>query len=231
MRNEDVPQIRELPLFREVSDESFARLLHGAYLQAFPPRVWLFEEGDRPDFLPVLLDGVVAISAACNGRRTAISLMHPVCALVMPATVLDRPHLTSARTLAKSRIALISWENVRDVLASDSAFSRAILNELASGYRGAIRQIRNLKLRTGAERLANLILSQSERDGGREEFDLPVEKRLLASLLGMSPENLSRALTALRGHGVSVKGSRIRVTSAPELQRYAKRCDVRDRDD
>jgi CRP/FNR family transcriptional regulator, transcriptional activator FtrB len=231
MRSEDVPQIRQIPLFRDISDETFESLLRGAFLQDFPPEIRLFEEGDRADFLPVLLDGVVVLSAGCSGRETVLGLLYPVRTLVTPASVLDCPHLTSARTLVKSRIALIPCQNVRQILASDGAFAKAILEELAGGYRGAIRQITNLKLRTGAERLANLILNQSELEGGRSDFELPVGKRLLASLLGMSPENLSRAFAAIRGHGVSMKGSRVRVTSAPQLRRYARRSELLDRDD
>lgn len=41
---------------------------------------------------------------------------------------------------------------------------------------------------------------------------LQVEKRLVASYLGMTPENLSRALKALEADGVSLHGQVVTIT-------------------
>jgi CRP/FNR family transcriptional regulator, transcriptional activator FtrB len=227
MRDEDIPEIRGLELFREVSDTAFDALMRATYLQAFPPGLALFEAGERADFLPVLLEGRVELFGTWSGRRTTIMLIEPVQAVVLAATILNVPYLMSAKTWVKSRIALIPSENVRGIFAQDRAFSTALASELARGYVGAIRQIKNLKLRSGTERLANMLLLRSEGAAGGE-FELPVEKRLVASLLGMSPENLSRAFTALRGHGVEVTGPTVRVTSPHKLRRYARSCPLID---
>ncbi|HHI69693.1 MAG TPA: transcriptional regulator, partial [Rhodobacteraceae bacterium] len=51
MRDSDIPAIRSLELFREMSDESFAELVRGAYVQSFPANMELIVEGDPCDFL------------------------------------------------------------------------------------------------------------------------------------------------------------------------------------
>jgi CRP/FNR family transcriptional activator FtrB len=48
------------------------------------------------------------------------------------------------------------------------------------------------------------------------------EKRILASLLGMTLENLSRAFAALRKHGVSVNGAAVTIANAAALHALAK---------
>jgi CRP/FNR family transcriptional regulator, transcriptional activator FtrB len=227
MREEDIPQIRGLDLFRDVSERAFDALMRATYLQAFPPGVALFEAGDRADFLPVLLQGCVELFGTWSGRRTTIMLIEPVRTVVLAASILDMPYLMSAKTRVKSRIALIPSEDVRGVVAEDRAFSTALVAELARGYVGAVRQIKNLKLRSGTERLANMLLLRSEAVTG-DEFELPMEKRLIASLLGMTPENLSRAFSALRSHGVEVDGAIVRVTSPRKLRRYARACPLID---
>jgi CRP/FNR family transcriptional activator FtrB len=54
------------------------------------------------------------------------------------------------------------------------------------------------------------------------EFELPFDKRTLASLLGMTAENLSRAFATLRPYGVVVNGGKITLTDASNLVRLAK---------
>ena len=49
-----------------------------------------------------------------------------------------------------------------------------------------------------------------------------MEKRALASLLGMTPENLSRAFHTLAPYGVEVEGSEIRLAKRRDLETLAK---------
>ena len=222
MRDKDVSEIRHLALFRDMAEDGFAALMRGTYLQTFPPRVTIIEEADAADFLPILIEGSVELYATWEGRQTTIELLLPVSTVVPAASISDRCYLLSGRTLLKSRVALVPSEDVRRIFATDPGFAGAIAQELALSYRAAVRQIKNLKLRSSAERLANLLLHYGSAAGGAAEFELPVEKRLLASLLRMTPENLSRAFATLREHGVEVDGSRIRLVSRSELQRFAR---------
>ena len=72
------------------------------------------------------------------------------------------------------------------------------------------------------ERLANYILRLQRRAGGIAAFDLDFEKRRLASVLGMTPENLSRAFKGLQPYGITVEGTRITIGDQADLERFAK---------
>ncbi|HJS81013.1 MAG TPA: helix-turn-helix domain-containing protein, partial [Vitreimonas sp.] len=48
------------------------------------------------------------------------------------------------------------------------------------------------------------------------------EKRVLASLLGMTPENLSRAFAALQARGVNVQGAIVTLSNVAALEALAK---------
>ena len=60
------------------------------------------------------------------------------------------------------------------------------------------------------------------------EFELQFEKRRLASLLGMTPENLSRSFNALRQYGVVVDGQNVNLTDMDALIAFAKPYDLID---
>ena len=222
MRATDQKVIRDLPLFQGVADGHFHTLVAAAYLQRFPAGVTLFVEGEAPDFLHVVVEGIVELFASFEGRQTTIDIIRPVATFILAAVVRDDVYLKSARTLSAARILLIPAPVVRDVFGRDARFARAVVNELAERYRGVTRELKNQKLRTGAERLANWILRTEHLQGRLGHVELPFDKRTLASLLGMTAENLSRNLATLANHGVSSSGRRITLTDRAAIEKLAK---------
>ncbi len=218
----DYPDIRALGLFSGMEDEHFASLMRGAYVQNFPPQIEMITEGEPCDFLHIVVSGSVDLFSTWNGRETSMATVRPVSTFILAATIRDAPYLMSARTLEKSRIALIPSQDVRAVFDADSNFARSIVAELAQCYRTVVKTQKDLKLRSSLERLANYLLRHQKRCGGGAEFELTLEKRRLASVLGMTPENLSRAFKGLQPYGVQVDGMRIRINDQVDLERFAK---------
>lgn len=214
-------EVRKLALFADLEIDNFQTLMRGAYVQNFPPRIDLISEGDPPDFLHIVVSGAVDLFSTWNGRETSMATVRPVSTFILAATIKDAPYLMSARTLEKSRIILLPSEDVRRVFDEDACFARAIVSELAQCYRAVVKNTKDLKLRTSLERLANYLLRQARATGGAE-FDLRMEKRRLASFLGMTPENLSRAFRGLEPYGVVVNGNRILISDPDDLVRFAK---------
>ena len=222
MRPGERPEIARLPLFREMQDEQRERIFSGAFLQVFPPQLTLFEIGQHADFLHVLVDGLVELYATSAGRDTTMRIIESVTSFIQAAVVTDMPYLMSARTLAPSRILLIPAPLMREVIKEDTALMQATMRELAIAYRTMVRALTDMKLRQSAERLGNLILQQERRQGGTGKVRLRAEKRLLASLLGMTPENLSRAFAVLGSHGLAVNGAELTIVDRAALEAYSK---------
>lgn len=222
MPENEYPEIRRLALFSEMGDAHFQSLMRGAYVQNFPPQIELITEGEPSDFLHIILSGAVDLFSSWNGRETSLATARPVSTFILAASIRNAPYLMSARTLQKSRIALIPSQDVRAVFDADNAFARAIVAELAHCFRSVVKTQKDLKLRTSLERLANYLLRRQRRVGGQTTFELEFEKRRLASYLGMTPENLSRAFKGLQGYGVTVNGSRVTIGNQQELERFAR---------
>ncbi|NIA68308.1 helix-turn-helix domain-containing protein [Pelagibius litoralis] len=216
------PEIRELDLFQGMQEDHFLALMRGAYVQNFPPQIELINEGDPSDFLHIVLSGSVDLFSTWNRRETSMATVRPISTFILAATIKDAPYLMSARTLEKSRIVLVPSEDVRAVFDIDPVFAQAIVTELAQCYRSVVKSTKDLKLRTSLERLANYLLRQQTRADGAAEFDLLIEKRRLASFLGMTPENLSRAFKGLHAYGVMVEGIKVRISNQRDLERFAK---------
>ncbi len=205
-----------------MAEQHFQALMRGAFVQTFPPQIELITEGDPSDFLHVVLSGSVDLFSNWNDRETSMATVRPISTFILAATIRDAPYLMSARTLEKSRIALIPSDEVRVIFGLDDGFARAIVTELAQCYRSVIKAQKDLKLRSSTERLANYLLRSQIRADGEAEFELGFEKRRLASVLGITPEHLSRAFKGLQSHGVVADGTRVRIEDRKKLERFAK---------
>lgn len=222
MRSGDIPEIRGLDLFAGMSEVNFQDLIRAAYVQTFPPQVDMITEGDPADFLHVVISGSVELYSVWNRHETSMSTVRPVSSFILAATIKDGPYLMSARTTEKSRIVLLPSIDVREIFDRDHEFARAVVTELAICYRSVIKNTKNLKLRSSLERLANYLIRSHLRTNGAPVFDLTLEKRRLASFLGMTPENLSRAIKALRPYGVQMDGAKVTITDMDALHTLAK---------
>lgn len=222
MRDSDLDRIRSLRLFAKMEDAHFANLTSGAFMQKFPAGTTMLCEGDNVDFLYILFDGAVEIQGSWNDKETTVAVVKPLSMFILSSVVLNAPALMSTRTMQRSEILMLSAEGFRRTMREDGAFAVAVAEELAGWNRAMVRQVKNMKLRNSAERLANYLLTLQVQQNGETTLNLPHEKRILASLLGMTPENLSRAFAALGDYGVAVQGNEVSLTMMAALRRMAK---------
>ncbi|MCU0802075.1 MAG: helix-turn-helix domain-containing protein [Rhodobacteraceae bacterium] len=222
MRDHELPEVRRLPLFRNMLAENFESLMRASYAQTFPAQLEMVRQGDPADLLHIVVEGAVELFSEWNGHQSTMAVVRPVGSFILAACIKDQPYLMSARTMARTRIILVPASDIRSVFRRDMEFAVSCMNELAGCYRAVVRHAKALKLRNSHERIAAYLYRQSRYAGDVATFTLTVEKRLLASYLGMTAENLSRALKALEADGVKVDGSRVIITDREKLKAIAR---------
>lgn len=221
MRKDDTDILRRLPLFADITQTSFERIISPSFAQSFPPKTTLLKENEHADFLYVILDGLVLMSAKSNEGETALEILGAVDVFILAAVLNDDVCLQTAQTLTTTRILMIPATLVRDLMSQDVGFMRAIVFETARAYRRLVKELKTQKLRSGVQRLANWILKESLTSAEPDVVVIPYEKRILAAYLGMTPENLSRSFAGLAPHGVSVQASHVRIFNKDKLLNFA----------
>ncbi len=222
LRADEVEQMRKLRIFKDVEDAHVVSMLRASFLQKFPAGVVLVHEGDNADFLHVVVDGKVEVFSAYRDRETTISVVGSGNCFITAAAVLDRVYLKSARSLTPARVLLLPADAVRRCFWEDAAFARCLATDLAGAYRTVVKELKNQKLRSGLERLANWLLAHRAEHGNANRFDLPFEKKVLAARLGMAPEVLSRSFSALVPYKVKVSGATIEIRDVDALTKLAQ---------
>jgi CRP/FNR family transcriptional activator FtrB len=187
-----------------------------------PDRV-LSRQGEMPEFLHVLLEGQVALtSTAADGTTALVEVLHPMDHFVLASVLARLPYLMTARTVGVVRLLAIDAQGLLEIVERDASVANALLRSVSCEFRTMVRQVRDLKLRTAAQRLGCYLLARV-KDGpaNKADFRLPFDKGLLAARLGCRQENLSRAFATLRSYGVETHGSRVILHDISRLRALA----------
>ena len=221
MKPADLDTASKVPLFAALNEEQLGRLLLRAKVQTVAAGSVLFNEGEEPAYLYVLLRGVVELYTASETRECGILLLSPGDIFMPAASLFNEPYLNSARVLRRARLVMLDVEIMRREIHRAPALANGLSRALAGQFRMAVRQIIDLKCRSAPQRLASFLLRLVDESSLATSAELPVPKRSLAARVGMSPETLSRALQTLAEHGLLVRGTRVIVRDRKQIELFA----------
>jgi CRP/FNR family transcriptional activator FtrB len=198
--------LRDVPWLRNVSGATLDRLAARSVLHRVPSKSVLFEQAETPAFGLLLVEGSVELLAVRASEETLVELARAP-DLLLPAAVLNRqPYLLRARVRDNARLIMIQVDAFRQAVTADHALCVAILACQAAQFRRQIRHAKNLLLRSAEERVGCYLLALVEQAPPGTRVRLPLEKRLIASQLGITRETFSRLLAVVAGHGIRVDG-------------------------
>ena len=86
-----------------------------------------------------------------------------------------------------------------------------------------VEQIEQIKVLSAPQRIADFLIDQCAQREGACTVELPYEKSLIASRLGMKPESFSRALKRLRPLGVTVQREKASIADLRVLMRFVEK--------
>ena len=214
--------LKRASIFAELPEEPLTRIAESASIERIKADTMLTVQGERPQYLYVLLEGQVGISAlGPDGATSAVDVREPVDLFPLAAVLTDSPHLVSARAISDATVIFIPAANFRELTQCDQRLAFSMLVSLSHQSRDWLRQVKDLKLLSASQRLARYVLSLGRQRGTATPIALPLRKQLLASRLGTTPENLSRAFAVLRDHGMTTRGSLVVITDAKQLAAFA----------
>lgn len=217
------PQLLEqIPLFSGMTADDLEQVAQLTEETTCDKGNFLFREGDKADHLYVLLSGLVQLSAkGPEGQQTVIEILYPGDSFILAAVITHKRFLMSAEVVKTARVLKIPGPELIALIRHGGDFGVNMMATLSAQFRTMVRQVKNQRLRTTAQRVAAFLLDLAYDQGrGENRITLPHSKKLLAALLGMSQEGLSRTFTALREQGVEIDHNQVHIESIVKLRRF-----------
>lgn len=182
-----------------------------ALIHRLPAGSVIFEQGEQAAFAAILICGQIAMLGVRGETEVLVEMLAPP-DMLLPAAVINRQsYLLRARALDEAHLLLIEAETFRTALADDHGLCLAMLAVQAAQFRRQVKQEKNVLLRSAEERVGAYLLNLTE-NSAQTKVRLPLEKRMIASQLGMTRETLSRALSAVSKSGIIVQGDLVTIT-------------------
>lgn len=186
--------------FSGLAPELIEQLASIAVFKRYEAGETIFEEGDPGLGFHLVDKGRVKIfKSSPDGREQLLHLFGPGEPFGEVAIFLGRGYPAQAQAMIESQTVFFPREALRSLIAKnpDLAFGlMAVLSQRLVRFAGLLESI---TLKEAPARLAAFILSSAE---GRDQMELAVTKGQLASLLGATPETISRALGRLKKAGL-----------------------------
>jgi len=202
---------------RGLRRETFEALAAQSFLHRVPAGALLFDQAETPAFMQILLSGAIACLGARGGQEALIEFVRPVDFVIPAAGLTSRPYLMRARVALDAQIVLTPAVAFRALAPADPALAAAVIAILGAQFRRQVKARKALALRSAEERVGAYLMALT--DGARRErAPLPESKQVIATLLGMTRETLSRSFSAMSAYGLRVIGDAV-VLSDPDAAR------------
>ena len=220
---EDLAIVRQTPLFSSVGRESLQLLLASATVQAAARGTTLFLQGDPAEAFFVVLDGWIKLyRLSSTGEEAVMAVFTRGQSFAEAAAFALGTFPVSAEAATDARLLRIPTGNIEQLIRRMPDIALAMLASTSRHLHALVQQIEQLKTHTGAQRVAEFLVSLCPVAEGSCNIGLPYDKALIAARLGMKPESLSRAFTKLSGYGVRIQHNTAVIQDVRRLLGYVE---------
>lgn len=209
--------LRASSIFAALTPAELDALAPAVQLCAHPRGSLLIKEGDAATVFHVLVKGLVkVVHHTADGREMVLHLVRPGNSVGEAAVFQQNTHPASAVAVDNTQSLHISGPDIVRLIRGNPDFALHMLAALSVRLRMFTRKLEAHSSRAG-QRLAAYLLHRSKVSGARR-IRLEMSREVLANMLGIARETLSRALSRLAAAGVlDVRGREIVVLDSDTL--------------
>lgn len=223
--NQDITElISQNHLLGSGSDSFKTQLQSSAHMHLLDKGQILFLAQDEADLFYIVQKGWIKLfRETLDGTQAIIDIL-PQQHLFGETSIFEEGHYPySAEAIEPTSVIALPINILKDEIESNAKFSLAMLSSMARYRKQQDQEIEHRTLQNAPQRIGCFLLRLVDQTQiGPVTIQLPYDKTLVASRLGMQPETFSRALTKLKNAtGITVKGSTLEIQNITDLAGYA----------
>lgn len=179
----------------------------------------IFFEGDDATGFYMVAEGKIKIfKTSLEGREQILHIFDPGEPFGEVPVFHGQPFPANAMALTKSKLVFFPRLEFIELVNGNPSIALNMLAMLSLRLRRFATQVEHLSLKEVPGRLASHVLYLSEEQDNTDQVTLDIPKGQLASLLGTSPETLSRIFAKMSEEGViGVSGKQITIVDRERL--------------
>lgn len=218
-QNETLNETRSVPLLEHLSDDVRKCLLSKARIRSFSRGETLCLQGETAETLKVVLDGWVKLyRVSVNGGEAVLATLQAGQSFDELVALRKGRSSVSAEAISECRVMFLDVATICSCNSAYREINEAVLSAASDHFEGMVHQVEQLKISNGVQRLTDYLLGLCGAGRGGRDLVLPYEKVVLAGVLGMKPESLSRAFSKLKAIGVKSHNKQVRIERLEDLR-------------
>lgn len=221
MHTSDIDIVKIQPLFSNLSDSIFNRVIETAQARSYPKGRMIFQRGDSADYFYVVLDGWVKVFRQTpDGGEALLNIFSRGDMMAEAAAFMGAGYPASAEVVDDCRLVALESKRVISMVKEDPDVALSMLASMSRHLHYLIHEVECLKTRTASQRLIEFLLRRCPKESGSYVFELPYDKNLIATRLGIQPQSLSRLLGRLREFGVTTEQNAVHIEDITRLREF-----------
>jgi len=201
---------REITDWCVLPDDEVQMLENGRHMKVYGPGEMLFHEGDPCNGVYCIETGLVGIRKSdAEGNSVLLQLISPGDTVGYRAMLADEDFSASAEVLEPSRICRLDKGTVRSLLEKNPALGLRYLKKVSANLDEAEEKILHSATLSVRARFAHLLMVLLDRYGAATEdqqavFELPLSRHDMASMIGTTPESMSRTIKKMESDNIAL---------------------------
>ncbi len=213
---------RRSALLSDTPDHVVDAFLSCASVARFDQGNTIQSQGDAAQCFFIVLEGWVKLfRITANGFEAVVGVLSRGQSFNDGAALCGRGHGLCAEAASNCTVLQFDARQILSAIRNQPELALTILMNSLQQNAVLIGQLEQLKTLSGVQRLAHFLLNLCDGDAGSGIVSLPYEKTLIAGLMGLKPESLSRAFSRLKLLGVTVQHSTATIGNIAALRDFA----------
>lgn len=215
--------LRKAPLFAQLSDHDIVSFQEAAHLRSYKKGKTLYIEGDTAQFFYIICSGWVKLyHTLSDGDEVVVDMLTSEHMVGESAIFEHELHTSSAQVVEDIEVLLIPSRLLKEQISKNPNLALSMITSMFRHHRRHYDAIALNAMQNAPQRIGCFLLKLCPIDKrGDITFDLPYDKTLIASNLGMQGATFSRALNILRlKTGIQISNNSITIASIDKLMKF-----------
>jgi CRP-like cAMP-binding protein len=165
-------------------------------------------------------DGLVKLFAQEGQERPQIiSLAKPFDFISLLTVFSEKFYHYSVTAIEDTTVCIINLEKMKELVRKNGNFALDLLERMSRTADNIIRNNNDINRKNLRGRIAYILLNFADIIYLNDRFELPVSRKEIAELIGMTTENVIRILSEFRKEGIiRINGKEIEIIDKSKLQ-------------